>query len=69
MRLSLGGGILRIELSWWQKLLAVHFFTLDIPLTHIEQVSTKRVKTHWSERRIPGGFIPWLLKAGTYRRI
>ena len=68
MRLSLDGDTLRIELSWWRKLLAFHFFTLEIPLAHIERVGTERVRTHWSERRMPGGFIPWLLKAGTYRR-
>ena len=68
MRLSLDEDTLRIELSWWKKLLAVHFSSLEIPLTHIEHVGTERVKTHWSERRIPGSFIPGLVKAGTYRR-
>ena len=48
--------------------MAVHFSSLEIPLAHIEEVGTERVKTHWSERRIPGSFIPCLVKAGTYRR-
>ena len=68
MRLSLEGDILRVELSWWLKLVAFHFSTLEIPLAHVVGVGTERVKTHWSERRIPGSFIPWPLKAGTYRR-
>jgi hypothetical protein len=68
MWLALDDGTLRVKLSQWQKLLAFHFSSLEIPLAHIERVSTERVKTHWSERRVPGGFIPWLLKAGTYRR-
>ena len=68
MRLSLDEDTLRIELSWWKKLLAVHFSSLEIPLANIEEVGTERVKTHWSERRIPGSFIPCLVKAGTYRR-
>ena len=59
---------MRIDLNWWQRLLAFHFSTMEIPLAHIEGVGTERVKTHWSERRIPGSFIPGLLKAGTYRR-
>ncbi len=68
MRISLEDDSLRVELSWWRKLLAFHFSTLEIPLDHVESVSTERVKTYWSELRIPGSFIPWLLKAGTYRR-
>ena len=68
MRLSLDHDLFRIELGWWRKLLAVHFSTLEVPLAHIERVSTERAPTHWSERRIPGSFIPRLLKAGTYRR-
>ena len=68
MRLTLNDHTLRIELNWWQRLLAFHFSVLEIPFDHIERVGTQRVKTHWSERRIPGGFIPGLLKAGTYRR-
>ena len=60
MKLSLDDNTLRIELSWWLKVLAFHFSTLKIPLAQIERVGTDRQKTHWSERRIPGSFIPWL---------
>ena len=67
MRLSLDDDTLRIELSLWQKLLAVHFSTLEIPLAHIEAVGTERAKTRWGELRVPGTLIPGLLKAGTYR--
>ncbi len=66
MKLSLDDDTLRIELSWWLKVLAFHFSTLKIPLAQIDRVGTDRQKTHWGERRIPGSFIPWLLKAGTY---
>ena len=64
MRLSLDGDTLRIDLNWWQRLLAFHFSAMEIPLAHIEGVGTERVKTHWSERRIPGSFIPGLLRGG-----
>lgn len=68
MRLHIDGENLRIELGWWQKLLAFHFQSLEIPLAHIESVDTDRPRTHWMEVRLPGSFIPWLVKAGTYRR-
>ena len=68
MRLHIDGENLRIELGWWQKLLAFHFQSLEIPLAHIERVDTDRPRTHWMEVRLPGSFIPWLVKAGTYRR-
>ena len=69
MRLSLDHDTLHIELSWWQRLLAAHLSTtLVIPLSHIERADTERVATHWGEIRFPGSFIPWALKAGTYRR-
>ena len=68
MRLHIDGENLRIELDWWRKLLAFHFRTLEIPLAHIERVVTDRPITHWMEIRLPGTFIPWLVKAGTYRR-
>ena len=68
MRLHIDGENLRIELDWWRKLLAFHFQTLEIPLAHIERVVTDRSRTHWMEIRLPGTFIPWLVKAGTYRR-
>ncbi len=68
MKLHIDGENLRIELDWWRKLLAFHFQSLEIPLGHIEGVETDRPRTHWMEVRLPGSFIPWLLKAGTYRR-
>ena len=67
MKLELDGETLRIELGWWQKLLSIHFPTLEIPLSDIESVETRRPRTHWREVRFPGTFVPWLVKAGTYR--
>ena len=68
MHLTLNDGTLRIELSWWMKLLACRFSPLELPVASIEHVSTKPQKTHWNELRMPGTFIPGLIKAGTYRR-
>ena len=67
MRLSLDDVTLRIELRGWEKLLAFHWHALEVPLTHIEQATTQRSKTTWREIRVPGTFVPWLIKAGTYR--
>ena len=64
MRLSLDHDTLRIELSWWQRLLAAHPSTLAIPLDHIERADTERVATHWGEIRFPGSFIPWGAEGG-----
>ncbi len=52
---------------WWQKALALRFTPLEIPLAHVRRAGTERVKTHWNELRLPGTFIPGLLKAGAYR--
>lgn len=68
MRIAVYGDALHVELNWWQKLLAFHFSTLQIPIDHIDRIGTERVKTHWKEIRFPGAFIPGLVKAGTYRR-
>ena len=68
MKLNLKGDTLQIELGWHLKLMAFHFSALEIPLSHIERVSTELRKTHWKEIRAPGTYIPCLLKAGTYRR-
>ncbi len=68
VKLHIDGENLRIELGWWRKLLAFHFQALEIPLAHIESVETDRPRTHWMEVRLPGSFVPWLVKAGTYRR-
>ena len=68
MQLRIDGECLKIELDWWRKLLAVHFRSLEIPLASIERVETERVRTHWGEVRMPGSYIPGLVKAGTFRR-
>ena len=70
MRLSIHDDTLRIELSWWMKLLSVRSAPLEIPLAHIQHASTERARTRWNEWewRVPGASIPGLVKAGTYRR-
>lgn len=69
MHLSLDkdAGILRIKLSWLERLLAVKpGSTLDIPLKSITSVSTERPPTEWPSLRLPGTSVPGLIKAGSY---
>ena len=67
MNLSLVGNILRIELEWYEQLLAFTWDkTFEIPLEHIEQVSTQEPYSSWTEIRAPGTALPGVIKAGTY---
>ncbi len=67
MNLSLVGNILRIELEWYEQLLAFNWDkTLEISLEHIEQVSTQEPSSSWAEIRAPGTALPGVIKAGTY---
>lgn len=67
MNLSLVGNILRIELEWYEQLLAFNWDkTFEIPLEHIEQVSTQEPSSSWTEIRAPGTALPGVIKAGTY---
>lgn len=67
MHLSIIDQKLQIEFTFQEQLLAVRFHKLwEIPLTHIQQVTTAEPQSSWKELRAPGSFIPGLIKAGTY---
>lgn len=66
MRLSLERDLLRVELGPLERLLALHG-PLRIPLAQIERATTERPAGRWAELRLPGTFVPGLIKAGTYR--
>ena len=58
---------LQIEFTVKEQFLAVRFNKFwEIPLPHIQQVTTAEPKATWKEIRSPGTFIPGLVKAGTY---
>lgn len=67
MNLSIIDNQLRIELEWYEQLWAFTLAkTLDIPLSHIENVTTDKPQSNWREIRAPGTFLPGVIKAGTY---
>jgi hypothetical protein len=67
MKLQVEGDRLKINLSFLEKLLTLQFnYSFDIPLTHIQQVSTDKPSTSGLQYRMPGTEIPGLLAAGTY---
>lgn len=67
MNLSIIDENLQIEFTLKEQLLAVRFNKVwQIPLAHIEQVTTAEPQSSWKELRAPGSFIPGVVKAGTY---
>ncbi len=58
---------LKIEFTVKEQFLTVRFNKLwEIPLSHIQQVTTTAPQTTWKELRSPGTSLPGLVRAGTY---
>ena len=67
MELSIKHDRLRIDLNPWERVLAFFFNqTLEVPLNHIRQATVSKPKNDWKEVRLPGTFLPGVIKAGTY---
>ncbi len=67
MELSINHDRLRIDLNFWERIWAFFFNqTLDIPLNHIRQVTIAKPEIDWKAVRLPGTFVPGVIKAGTY---
>ncbi|BAY82212.1 hypothetical protein NIES267_16910 [Calothrix parasitica NIES-267] len=67
MNINLVEDNLKIEFTVKEQFLAVRFKKLwEIPLSHIQQVTTTAPQTSWKELRSPGTSLPGLIKAGTY---
>jgi hypothetical protein len=67
MRLSIVEQKIQIELEWYEQLWAFNWYnTFEIPLIHIENVTTDEPPSTWQEIRAPGTFLPGVIKAGTY---
>ncbi|MEX2599742.1 MAG: hypothetical protein WD533_08815 [Dehalococcoidia bacterium] len=69
MKLSLSDGSLHIRLEGMEKIWALKG-SLTIPLADIAEVRAKepddKPSNYWKALRIPGTFVPWVIKAGTY---
>ncbi len=67
MNISLVDQKLIIEMEWFEQLWGVSLSkTFEIPLAHIERVSTEKPTSTWTEIRVLGTSIPGVIKAGTY---
>lgn len=67
MQLSLTNHQLKIDLDLWERIWAFYFNSeLVIPLEHITQVNTEEPHSSWADVRLPGTFLPGVIKAGTY---
>jgi hypothetical protein len=65
MKLTTGNGVLRLRLEGWEKFLAVKR-TIELPLSHVRSVSTSAPRSGFWDIRMPGSFLPGVIKAGTY---
>jgi hypothetical protein len=67
MNLQIEGDRLKVNLSFLEKLLTLQFnYAFEIPLEHIERVTTEKPSGSGLQYKLPGTAIPGLLKAGTY---
>ncbi|MGV0025165.1 hypothetical protein [Phormidesmis priestleyi] len=67
MQLSIQNDRLQISLNNWERVWAFFFNqTLEIPLQHIRQVTIEKPVRTWKDLRMPGTYLPGLIKAGTY---
>jgi hypothetical protein len=67
MQISISDDQFKIDLDGWERFWAFYFNAdLHIPLSHITQVSTDEPRHSWTDVRLPGTFLPGVIKAGTY---
>ncbi|MBC6478057.1 MAG: hypothetical protein GDA56_09950 [Hormoscilla sp. GM7CHS1pb] len=67
MILNIVGDKLQIEWEWYEQLWGANLEkTWEIPLSHIQAVTTEEPASSWTEIRAPGTFFPGIIKAGTY---
>ena len=59
------GDNLRLKLSQLERLFAFHG-DLSIPVGKIVNISTNMPDHNWWDLRMPGTFLPRVIKAGTY---
>ena len=65
-KVTIDGGTLRIELSDWDKLWAVHG-SFALPLENVAGASTEKPPSFWESLRLLGTNSPWPFKlAGTF---
>ena len=67
MQISIDGGTLHIDMTRWERTVAAHPGQIRVPIASIERAYVGWPRHGWRQLRVPGSFIPGLVKAGTYR--
>ncbi len=65
MRLRVENGSLCVDLSFWEKVWSLHG-SFVIPMTHVKELTHGIPQSLWWELRMPGSFVPGVIKAGTF---
>ncbi len=65
MNIRIEGNTVVISLSFWERVWAFHR-SFRIPRSHVTGMSQALPPSTWKEIRIPGTFLPGIIKAGTY---
>ena len=66
MKINTEGNRLKVEFSWWEKIVSFHR-NFSIPFQNVAGVVLGKPKQGWKEIRKLGTFIPGLIKAGIFR--
>jgi hypothetical protein len=67
MKFEISENRLKINLDAWERVWAFYFNAdLEVPLNHITRVTTEEPHSSWMDVRLPGTFLPGVIKAGTY---
>ena len=65
MELGISDDKLRIRLSLLEKILSVHG-SFEIPLDQVKGVTTETPRSKWRDIKLPGIYMPRVIKAGSY---
>ena len=68
MRIEIADETLTLHFKWWERMLSAHPpRSLRVPIALIESSRAGAPRHGWRQLRVPGSFLPGVIKAGTYR--
>ncbi len=65
MKLSIKGKELRIEFSFWETVWGMKR-SFGVRLEQITEAHGREPQAAWTDLRMPGTYVPWLIMAGSY---
>lgn len=65
MTITIKENEITVDLSFWEKLWSLHG-NFQIPKSNIVSISKGGPHSSWFDLRIPGTFLPGVIKAGTF---